>query len=319
MGVAYSVAPVSGAHAYVWTLPAGVTISSGDFTNAITVDFAANAVTGNITVAGNNVCGDGVPSPAFAVTVNPYPAPAGTITGQPSLCAGTQNVVFTVAPIANATGYTWTVPPGATIASGDNTNTITVDFDLTASSGNVTVYGTNSCGNGIVSPGYNVTVYAIPPAPVITQSGDTLMSSVATGNQWYIDGSLIPGATGQTYMPTQTGHYTAMVSVNGCNSVPSNEIYFVLSGIKPLHGASISVYPIPNDGQFIIEVSSAREQTFTVFVINKLGVTIFHLNDLIVNGTAKRTIDLRPLPDGIYSIVLMNSAQYMVKEIVIEK
>ena len=63
-GIAYSIVPISDAHAYVWTLPPGATISSGLYTNAITVDFAANASSGNITVAGNNICGNGTPSPA---------------------------------------------------------------------------------------------------------------------------------------------------------------------------------------------------------------------------------------------------------------
>ncbi len=72
-GVTYSVALISNAVTYVWTLPAGATITSGMWTNSIIVDFSFNAVSGNITVLGNNLCGDGTSSPNFSVVVNPSP------------------------------------------------------------------------------------------------------------------------------------------------------------------------------------------------------------------------------------------------------
>ena len=318
-GVAYSIVPVPDAHVYVWTLPPGVTIISGSYTNAITVNFAANASSGNITVTGNNICGNGTPSPNFTVTINPSPDAAGIITGQASVCAGTSGVIYSVAPIANATGYTWTVPAGATITGGSNTNSITVTFGMGASSGNVTVYGTNSCGNGNVSPNFAVMVYAIPPAPVITLAGDILTSSAPAGNQWYMEGTLLPGATGQTYIATLTGHYTDVVTLNNCSSDPSNDIYFVKTGIQPLQAPGISIYPVPNEGQFILEISSGKTQTFTVSVINNIGITIYTINDMVIHGTVKKTIDLRPAPDGLYSIVLMNSEQRIVKKIIINK
>jgi len=55
-------------------LPVGVTITSGYSTRMITVNFAANAASGTITVKGANACGNGTVSPNFAVTVTPTPA-----------------------------------------------------------------------------------------------------------------------------------------------------------------------------------------------------------------------------------------------------
>ena len=318
-GVAYSIVPIPDAHVYVWTLPPGVTIITGLYTNAITVDFAANASSGNISVTGNNICGNGTPSPNFPVAINPYPDAAGTITGQASVCAGTSGVIYSVAPIANATGYVWTVPAGATIMGGSNTSSITVDFGAGASSGNVTVYGTNNCGNGNVSPNFAVMVYAMPPAPVITLAGDTLTSSAPAGNQWYMDGTLLPGATGQFYIATLTGHYTDVVTLNNCSSVPSNDIYFVKTGIQPLQATGISIYPVPNEGQFILEISSGKTQIFTVSLINNIGITIYKVNELVVHGTVKSTIDLRPIPEGFYTIVLQNNDNHVVKKIIINK
>jgi len=49
----------------------------------------------------------------------------------------------------------------------------------------------------------------------------TLMSSSATGNQWYLNGNPIGGATSQNYNATASGDYTVVVTAGGCSSAPS--------------------------------------------------------------------------------------------------
>ena len=182
-GVSYSVGSVTNAVSYVWLLPPGAAIASGAGTNNITVNFDPLASSGNITVYGNNSCGNGTSSPAFAVTVNPLPDTAGAITGSSSVCQGAAGISYSVAPVANATGYMWTLPAGASIASGSNTNSITVDFSPTTVSGMIMVYGTNSCGNGVAGPGFEVSVNPVPPTPVITLTDMVLHSDAPVGNQ----------------------------------------------------------------------------------------------------------------------------------------
>ena len=99
--------------------------------------------------------------------VNFLPAAAGIITGTAIVCQGQTGVNYFVPLITDATGYVWTLPFGATITAGANTNSITVDFSSAASSGNITVYGTNACGNGIVSPDYALTVSPLPLTSLI--------------------------------------------------------------------------------------------------------------------------------------------------------
>ena len=127
-GVVYSVPAIANATGYTWTLPAGASITAGSNTNSITVSYSASASSGNITVLGTNACGNGTVSANYAVTVNPLPAAAGTITGTATVCQGQAGVVYTVPAIANATGYTWTIPAGASITAGSNTNSITVSY-----------------------------------------------------------------------------------------------------------------------------------------------------------------------------------------------
>ena len=54
-GLAYSVAPVSGAAGYVWVVPAGATIIAGQNTTSILVDWGTSS--GTIAVTLNNLCG----------------------------------------------------------------------------------------------------------------------------------------------------------------------------------------------------------------------------------------------------------------------
>ena len=318
-GVAYSCAEILNATTYTWTLPAGATIATGAGTKSITVNFGATAVSGDVKVAGTNSCGNGTASPAFPVTVNPLPAAAGTITGPASVCVGATGVAYSVPTIANATTYAWTVPAGATITSGATTKSIVVSYGTTAGTGVVTVKGTNTCGNGTVS-NLNVTMNAIPSAPVVTAVGAVLTSSAASGNQWYFEGTAIAGATNQSYTVTHnTGYYWCVVTTNGCASPISNKVWVVVTGQQELQNNNINVYPVPNDGRFTVTITSPGQETFTIEVFNQLGAKIYELGDVQVNGTFEKQVDLRPVANGIYSVVFLNSDHKMVKKVIVNK
>ncbi|MBK9250078.1 MAG: serine hydrolase [Ignavibacteria bacterium] len=93
------------------------------------------------------------------VLIDYLPAAAQTITGANTVCQGQKSVIYSTATIANATSYTWTLPEGGILTSA--TNSITVDFPPTASSGTITVVGTNMYGNGTPAT-INVTVHPLP-------------------------------------------------------------------------------------------------------------------------------------------------------------
>ena len=133
-----------------------------------------------------------------SVTGFPLPGAAGPITGPLSgnVCAGQTGVFYSIDPIPDATAYVWVLPAGATIAAGSNTNQITVSFSPTAVAGNITVFGTNQNGAGVVSPPYPVVVNMPPsiltqpvsPNPVYAGSGIATFSVTASGSgvtyQW---------------------------------------------------------------------------------------------------------------------------------------
>jgi hypothetical protein len=154
--VTYTVPTITDATTYIWTLPSGTAGTS--VTNSIAVNYGISAVSGTITVKGHNENGDGNAS-SLAITVNATPATAGTITGMGSVCQGQNAVTYTVLAIANATSYVWTLPSGTTGTSV--TNSISVNYSNSAISGNITVKGHNSCGDGAEST-LAITVNPLP-------------------------------------------------------------------------------------------------------------------------------------------------------------
>lgn len=73
------------------------------------------------------------------------PAAPGSITGLTSVSSNQTGVTYSIASVTDATSYSWTVPAGAVVVSGQGTTSITVDFGT--NSGNVCVSAINSCGS----------------------------------------------------------------------------------------------------------------------------------------------------------------------------
>ena len=127
---------------YDWTVPAGWTITGGQGTTSITVTTGNTGADGNIIVTPKS-CGPGA-SASLAVSVIGVPAAAGPITGTLLVCPGT-TVNYSVAPVQYTETYTWSVPAGWTITSGQNSNSITVTTGFAGQNGNISVATSNVC------------------------------------------------------------------------------------------------------------------------------------------------------------------------------
>jgi len=205
------------------------------------VTLAVNALgTSDFTVSAGTKAGSA--SAGGTQTIYGNVAAAGSISGTTPVCQGQSGVGYSVPAIANATGYVWTLPSGASIASGNNTNSITVNFSTGASSGNITVYGTNPCGNGTVSPNYSVTVNTSPAVYNVTGGGTYCSMSVGapvglsgsesgTSYQLYVGGSTPVGSpvagTGSAldFGKQPAGTYTVVASnANCCTTMNGNAV-----------------------------------------------------------------------------------------------
>lgn len=139
-------------------------------------------------------------------------AAIGSITGNDVICGAVSNVQYSVPAITGASSYTWTVPVGATIASGQGSNTIAVNYPVGSNSGNVTVFANaGACltstailavsvsSTGVAAPisgGNQTQSYCSPnPLPILTAS-----ANVPAGHElvWY------DAPTGGMIVPTPT-------------------------------------------------------------------------------------------------------------------
>jgi hypothetical protein len=301
----YNYTTEAGMTNYVWTVSSGGIINYGSGTNQIEVTWiVAGPQTVSVTYTSAGGCNPVSPT-VKNVTVNPLPGPAGMITGTDTLCAGTSGVTYSVAPIPNTIVYIWSIPPHDTIASGAGSNSITVDFGANATNGDINVYGNNICGDGPVSLNFFVTVNPIPPTPVLTMIGpNTLHSSAPVGNQWYLNGNLLPGATGQTFIAVQWGYYWTIVTINGCPSDSSNHVYWFYEGINSHSSPAFEIYPVPNDGMFNISITAGSEESFSIVIYNTLGVKVYEERNVEADGSMDKMIDLRSLASGVYTVIV---------------
>ncbi|MCX2740668.1 ice-binding family protein [Pontibacter anaerobius] len=145
----YSIDPVEGATSYAWSVPSGwsyTQLGTMGASTSIKVKVGSEPIVDNagfVKVTASNTCGEG-PARTLDITVQAaVPPQAGPISGPDGLCLATTEATFSVAPVANATSYNWTLPNGWSFISGQGTNVIVVK---TGGSGTITVEAVNACG-----------------------------------------------------------------------------------------------------------------------------------------------------------------------------
>lgn len=141
----FTVGNVNGAASYQWTVPPDADILNGQGFKTVKVHWGETP--GVISVACSNFCGLGESS-SKSITLGTLPADAGVITGRADPCKGQAGFTYSVEAISGASSYIWTLPAGATINGPSDGNSIVVDFSTEATSGDLTVKGHSSCGDG---------------------------------------------------------------------------------------------------------------------------------------------------------------------------
>jgi hypothetical protein len=116
------------------------------------------------------------------------------------------------------------------------------------------------------------------------------------------------------------GEYWCVVTWNGCSSDTS--VHFVLptSVINPsVTEIHFNVFPVPNDGRFTVSISSPISGSYNIKVYNNLGVIVSRMDDIEVNGLVEKQLDLRPIPEGMYTVMIENGTQRATKKIIITR
>jgi hypothetical protein len=163
------------------------------------------------------------------------PDAAGTITGLVTVNPGDAAVAYSISAVSGATSYNWTVPTGASVASGQGSAAITVNYACGAVSGSVGVTPANSCGNGTASS-VAVTVNALPATSAISglatvnanQAGVTysVTATAGSGYAWTVpSGATVTAGQGSSSITVTFGTTSGNVAVTetsagGCALAP---------------------------------------------------------------------------------------------------
>ncbi len=314
----YSVAPVAGAVSYNWTLPAGATGSST--TNSISITYAIGFTTGNLCVTTTSVCGVVSAPRCRSVNSGIQPIPASISGPTTGLCQ--QTIVYSC-PNQSGVTYTWTVPPGSTINSGQGTNAINVTLG-TFSTSTICVSASNSCG----SNGQRcISVKGSPNAPGAITSIPSSWCANESGIEFNVDITPLSGAYTLSWL--YPGPSVAQFVLGGGNSTLL--ILNWLTGSGPVHvtasnpcgnatrtstqanscreseeydnikiSSSIVVYPNPANEWVSVEYISQANKSADLKFFDLRGREVLSKNFNFKEGSNKLNIDLSVFAKGVY-------------------
>ncbi|MEN9999793.1 MAG: hypothetical protein RI922_2783 [Bacteroidota bacterium] len=303
-GLTFSIAAVSGATSYTWTVPTGATITSGQGTTSITLDMGS--IAGNVTVTATNTCGTSSAA-TFAVGINPTPAAPSAITGTAAVCSSSTGNTYSISTVTGASSYTWTVPTGSSITAGQGTTSITVSAGSTA--GNISVTASNTCGTSS-STTFALGISTTPATPG-TITGSAIACSASTGNVYSITavsgatsytwtvpaGATITSGQGTTSATVSFGSTSGNVNVtatNSCGTSTAATFPVTLTSAAPatpgaISGTAAICEASTSNSYSIAAVSGATTYTWTVpagtTIVSGQGTTSITVTAGTIGGT----------------------------------
>ena len=152
---------------YSWNFGSGATPATSTSSGPVTVQYSTTgSKTVTLTVTGPS--GSNTMTKTAYINVVSGVGTVGTVTGPATVCSGQTGRTYSVNSVTGATSYTWSVPSGFTITSGQGTSSIQVTPG--SANGNISV----TAGNGTctsASPNLAVVVSTGLAQPVISPSG----------------------------------------------------------------------------------------------------------------------------------------------------
>jgi hypothetical protein len=269
--------------------------SNGETTRSIIVNAPGQFTVQLISDEG---CGSASSAPV-AVSVSATPGtPTVTASGSTTLCVGSE--IFLTA--SSAPHYLW--------STGDTTQIITVRF---IGSYTVTLINESGCSSAISLP-TTISMVSLPDAASIARitGTDSLRASLTTpnpaSNVWTYDGAILTGAISRTIRTVGDGNYSVQtVSANGCRSISSNVLNYILSVGSRLPADLGHVYPNPFAGSFNLELNNLTEDKVMIHLTDITGREVFTQEVSLTYGATKAIIEAQSLPNGMYNLLIDTS------------
>jgi hypothetical protein len=256
---------------------------------------------------------DGFNTVSGATALTVFQLPAATITGGDTLCGTVSSTSLTVDLEGNPP-WDFIYSNGTITTTVTNQNTTPYSI-VTNEPGTYTLLEVNDvhCSGNTYGSAV-VVVYPVPPAPVITQNGNDVVSSACCGNQWYLNGSPIPGATGQVYSATSSGQFFDIVTIHQCSSDTSN-ILDVITYIPKTMKAPIETFPNPAHEFLMIHSKELKIQE--IYIYSSHGTAIVHEDIPPSYPSNTYEIDVRNFSPGIYVLKVVSEQSSFTERILI--
>lgn len=277
--------------------------STGDTTNVLMVTTAGQYIADIVGFCGNG--SDTIDIAASALVYTNFLA-ADTM----FFCTPGSATLSSTMP---GTSYLW--------STTESTPTITVTaggtYDLTL---------TDGCGSGTES-----IVITEVTAPVASFTGFNSFLTYSFTNTTAVGGGVTTyawdfGDTGTStdvdpiHVYTTNGMYfVTLTATNECGThVYSDSVLVTLVGIEEMeNGGSLSIYPNPNNGSFVLDIEIPENASVDMFVTNELGQRVFTKDLGLIAGSNQAGIDLGGVQSGIYFVTVnVDDQQFHYKMIV---
>jgi len=265
-------------------------------------------------------------STGIVVTVIAYPTAILTNTGNLTFCGG-DSVTLNATDSSNY-NYIWFNNVGGTL---DTLPNVTPSITVGDSGSYFAVISQGSCIT--TSNSIYANELALPNAVAIANgsgyicSGDSVIISAGTGvgysYEWFFDNNPLIGDNSSTYVATDSGTYTVVVTSNGCRAV-SNFVYVSYDsctlGIQSVvETESIDVFPNPAHNAAIISLKCSQAGNISIAlydIVGKQVATVYQGNTFA--GSNVFSIPISHLALGMYVLKIYDGASIITRKLVKE-
>jgi Subtilase family/GEVED domain/Secretion system C-terminal sorting domain len=154
-------------------------------------------------------------------------------------------------------------------------------------------------------------------APTITQQGLVFVSSVAAGNQWYLNDSLLTDSTNQQIQPRYPGVYYSTVydPQTGC-SLQSNSLVYTPNTGDPNARIGLRVWPNPGPGWANVMFYMSNSADLSIALFDMLGNKVYQKDYGTFSGSFNDKLTTT-LAAGIYEMKIYHGSDTYIYKIAV--
>ncbi len=273
---------------------------------------------------------------------NPSPTP-GAVTGNPASDTGA--VYYLNLPITTTGDHIIIIQCQSGQGRSDSAsifrnNGITTGTTYPIGASNIMTFTGNSAhNNGAVESQYYYFFYdmrintgacisdrkavtiAAAAVPVISQQADSLVSNIASGNQWYFNDTAIASATSNHYKPTKAGKYKVIVSDSLSCQQTSNVLVYAITAIAEALADEIklTVSPNPNNGIFNLSFEVNTKADLTIDILNSAGRKVYTSSIPDFTGKYSKQLSVDGSAADLYLVKIQHNKKTYVRKMIVQR